>query len=410
VKKQEWEERSAVRSGEIEAIETAVKILSEATGVRTTPPENPVPPPSPVALVQVTSLLQVNDPRVKALALIRAAAKKTHSNSLARLAQEMSVHLDDPFAVVTNMIEKMIFHLMDEQRQEDEHKDWCDQELAANNASKVDKETKIEDLTMKIDSADAFVVELSAQIGEAEAKIAEIVAYMAEATEIREIGKKENALAIADAQKAQKAIADATAVIEAFYKESGMVAKETWEDLLQTKQKQPVELEGPPDTWAAHYTGVADPKDQPAGIISVLEKVGSEFATMEADTAAQEATDQATYEEDMKDNKITKAEREQEVQTKSAEKSRQVEIIASLTAARKHTSDELEKVNLYLHDLIPACVAGDSTYEDRKAARAEEKAALQQAQVILADAFKVSDAPAPAPATAAFLAPARRHQ
>jgi hypothetical protein len=408
VKKQEWEERSSVRTAEIEAIEQAIKILATATGVRDKVPENPVPPPSP-ALVQTPSFLQlnVNDPRAKALALVRAAAKKTHSSGLARFAQELSAHLDDPFVAVTNMIEKMIFHLMDEQRQEDEHKAWCDTELHINNVSKVDKETKIADLTMKIDSADAFVVELTAQIGEAEAHIADIVAYMKEATEIREIGKKENKLAIDDAKKAQSAIADAEAVIEAFYKESGMIAKEAWEDLLQTKNRQPVELTGPPDTWGASYTGVADPKAQPEGIISVLQAVASEFATMEADTAAQDATDQAQYEEDIKANEITKAERETQVSTKSAEKSRQVEIIESLTAARKHTSDELYQVNLYLEDLIPACVAGDSTYEDRKAAREEEEEALRQAQNILADAFKVA---APAPAPASFLAPVRRHQ
>merc|ERR1719450_1166333 len=158
---------------------------------------------------------------MKAIALLKAAARNGNSRALDRLAVEVAAHLNGPFDQVNNMIQKMIFHLMDEQKQEDEHKNWCDQELAANNASKVDKETKIEDPTMKIDSADAFVVELTAQIGEAEAKIAEIVMYMKEATEIREIGKKENALAVADAVKAQKAIADATAVLEAFYKESG---------------------------------------------------------------------------------------------------------------------------------------------------------------------------------------------
>jgi hypothetical protein len=48
--------------------------------------------------------------------------------------------------------------------------------------------------------------------------IAEIVVFMAEAPEIREIGRKENDLALADAKQAQTAIADATSVIEFFYK------------------------------------------------------------------------------------------------------------------------------------------------------------------------------------------------
>jgi hypothetical protein len=413
VKKQEWEERSSVRSAEIEAIEAAIGILSKATGVQTKPPENPIPPPSPAAHEPI--FLQVDDPRVKALNLLKATARKTHSHGLERLVQEISTHLDDPFVAVSNMIEKMIFHLMDEQRQEDEHKAWCDTELHHNNVSKVDKEDKIEDLSMKIASADAFVVKLTADIADANSKIAAIVAFMAEATEIRAIGKKENEVAIEDAQKAQSAIADATAVIEAFYKETGKIPKEAWEALVQ----QPVTLSGPPETWGSSYDGVADPMSQPEGIVVVLEKVASEFATMEADTRAQEAADQATYEEAIKENKISQAERESEVSTKSAEKARQVEIIESLTAAKKHTSDELEQVEFYLRDLIPACVAGDSTYDDRKAAREEEEEALRKAQNILADAFKAAPAPAPAAAASAallakqtgqkFLASVRQH-
>lgn len=400
VKKQEWEQRSNVRKSEIEAIGAAVQILSKASGVRTEAPGNPVPPPSPAAALlqkRAVSLLQVTDPRAKALNLLRSKAHKLHSSALERLAQQLSAHLDDPFGVVINNIEKMIFHLMDEQRQEDEHKAWCDQELSHNNASKVDKEEKINELTLKIESADAMVVQLSSEIGAAQAHIAEIVAWMEESSEIRAIGKNENDLAIADAQKAQAAVADATSVIVSFYKESGMIAKESWEALVQ---RQPVTLSAHPDTWAASYTGVAAPENQPDGIVAVLKQVGADFATMEADTRAQEAADQAQFEEDIKENKIAKAEREQEVQTKNAEKNRQTDIIGALTATRKHTSDELEQVEQYLHDLIPACVAGDSTYDDRKAARAEETEALRQAQSILTDAFKEGGSPAPAPATA----------
>ena len=51
----------------------------------------------------------------------------------------------------------------------------------------------------------------------------------------------------------------------------------------------------------------------------------------------------------------------------------------------KHTSDELEAVEQYMKDLGPACIEGDSTYEDRKKARSAEIDALKEAQVILAD-------------------------
>merc|ERR1719420_2787970 len=41
-----------------------------------------------------------------------------------------------------------------------------------------------------------------------------------------------------------------------------------------------------------------------------------------------------------------------------------------------------------MSDLQKPCVAGDSSYEDRKAARAKEIEALKKAKVTLLDAFK----------------------
>merc|ERR1719401_1383911 len=226
--------------------------------------------------------------------------------------------------------------------------------------------------------------------------LADIEAHMEEAIEIREIGKKENAATIKDAQEAQTAVANAVAVLEDYYKSSGMVKKEAWE-LLQ----QPVELPAEPSTWDASYTGVSDPKAQPDGIITVLKEVAADFGKMEADTRAQEETDLAQYKADMKACKIEKARRSKESDMKGQEKKRTTDKVASLTKTHKQVSTDHEAVLQYLKDLEPACVEGDSTYEDRKAARAKEIEALRQAQVILQDAFKETGAPAPA---AAFLA------
>merc|ERR1719181_1243998 len=90
----------------------------------------------------------------------------------------------------------------------------------------------------------------------------------------------------------------------------------------------------------------------------------------------------------MSASNIEKAEREQEAQMKTSEKKRRVEKIASLSSQKKNVEGELEKTEQYMKDLHPACIDGDSTYDDRKAARAKEIEALQKAQIILEDAFK----------------------
>merc|ERR1719150_257913 len=72
----------------------------------------------------------------------------------------------------------------------------------------------------------------------------------------------------------------------------------------------------------------------------------------------------------------------------SRKKKRMVEKMEQLKKSKKHFSAELEAVNQYLKDLEPACVDGDSSYEDRKKARSKEIEALKKAEGILQDAFK----------------------
>jgi len=384
LKNQEWAERSETRKLELEAMQEAIKILSKVSGVRTDAPSNPVPPPNPAA-AESASFLQNVDPKTRAVMLLRQNAHALHSAALARLAQQIAAHLTGPFDEVNNMIEKMIFRLMAEQKDEDDHKNWCDLELSKTNASKVDKEDKVSELSAKIDEATATIQQLTVEIKEDQEMVSAITSHMKEAEEIRQTGKKENQVSVDDAQAAQTALANAVAVLEDFYKDSGMVKKEPWEFI------QGVDLPEKPATWASSYTGIADPTGQPSGIITLLKKVSADFATMEADTKAQEASDQKAYEEDMKLSKIEKARHAKDAEVKGAERKRLEEKVESMTSTQKQVAKQLEAVVQYIKDLQHACVDGDSTYEDRKAARAKEIEALHQAKQILADAFKADE-------------------
>jgi len=288
---------------------------------------------------------------------------------------------------VVNEIEKMIFHLQAEQTDEDNHKAWCDQEISKTETSRTNKEEKVDELTKKIEAAAATVAELTEDIADANEMIDKINAFIKESTEIRATGKKENTAAIEDAQQAQTAVANAIAVLTDFYKNSGMIEKKAWEFV-----QRGVELPENPATWDSSYTGVADPKNQPGGIIAIMEEVAAKFATMEADTKAQEATDQRDFAEQMSESDIEKAGRTKEVEMKEQEKKRLVDKLGTLKKTRKHVSGELEAVNQYFEDLKPACMDGDSSYEERKAARDKEIEALRQAEDILAKAFDDKDA------------------
>jgi len=357
--------------------------LAKSAGVRTKAPGNPVPPPSPASFLQVLQVRGlISDPKMKAVAFLRQAATDAHSQALERLAAQVLAHLNGPFDAVNNMIEKMIFRLMDEQKQEDEHKNWCDQELKKTDVMIIDKKDKIVELAAEIKIETAAVANLKEEIKAANKMISDIIAFVNEATEIRATGKSENNAAVKDAEQAQKSVTNAIAVLTDFYKDSGAIEKEPWEFL-----QAPVKLPKNPSTWGPSYTGKGN-----TGIIAILETVLADFATMEADTKAQEAADQKEFEDTMKDNSIEKAGRTQEVTMKTAESKRRNEKIASLSSTKKDVEGELEKTEQYLSDLQKPCVDTDkgASYDKRKAARTTEINALKKAQVILQDAFKES--------------------
>merc|ERR1719377_290090 len=243
------------------------------------------------------------------------------------------------------MIQKMIYRLMSEQKDEDEHKLWCDGEVSKSTES------------MKTE------------------------------TELRDENHAEIEATIKDSQDAQAALTSAITVLKEFYKESGMIPKEPWE-FLQTASQRDVELPDKPSTWDASYTGTADPQNAGEGILTILEETMQKFSKMEADAKVQDETDQKDYEQDMAAKKIETDETTMDTQMKTQKKDSLQEKMEGAAATLKSTSAELDAVEQYLKDLEPACGTGDSSYDDRKKARADETEALRKAQTILEDAFR----------------------
>jgi len=395
----EWEERSGIREGEIKAMEMAIKILTKVTGVRN-PDEHEIPKK---ALMEATSridqdtasyeakmagisFLQLEDPKTKAVNLLKKAASMAHSKALLKLASEISTY-DGPFDKIKQMIQKMIFRLMSEQKDEDDHKNWCDMEMEKSTESKEDKDEKINMLKKKVAEHDAAIKKLIKQITENNDKAATLTKYMEEETELRNENHAEIEATIKDSQDAQAAVTQATQVLKDFYKESGMIAKEPWE-FVQLSSKRGVDLPSSPDTWDSSYTGVTDPENGADGVLALLDGVMTKFSSMEADAKVQDETDQKNYEADMQASKISLEETKQDTSMKTTKKDSMQEKMEGLQATLKHTTSEFDAVVQYLKDLQPACGEGDSSYEDRKKARADEITALRKAQTILEDAFR----------------------
>jgi hypothetical protein len=394
-RKVEYEKRTQTRADEIAAMDKAIEILSKVTGVRT-------PESKGITLIQIAK--KVNDPRAAIVNLLRKAGNTKQTAALAKLADKIAaLGKQTPgsgtFDQIKNMIQKMIFHLAAEQKDEDDHKNWCDKELETTTMMIEDKETKRDTLQASIDVLTQEIADLEVKITENTESVALMQKEIEEETAERQAEKAENMATIKDAQDAQTAVTEAISVLSDFYKGTGMVEKESWEfnqmnSKVRRSKAPPGETEMPepnPELFESPYKG----SSEGAGVIGMLEGIAENFALMETNAKADETEQQDEYDTWLTDTKISISEKQKDTEMKTARKERQKEKLVSKTDDFTHNKKELEATEQYMKDLQHACVDGDSTYEDRKAARTREIEALKEAQDILEKAF--DEAPAEGP-------------
>merc|ERR1719252_380940 len=151
----------------------AIEILSKVTGVRT--PESKGIGGS---LLQVEVSKKISDPRAAIVNLLRKAGNTKQTAALQKLADKIAaLSKAEPigsgtFDQIKNMIQRMIFHLAAEQKDEDDHKNWCDKELETTEMMKKDKETKRNTLQASIDVLTQEIADLEVKIKENMAAVA----------------------------------------------------------------------------------------------------------------------------------------------------------------------------------------------------------------------------------------------
>merc|ERR1719395_5428 len=238
---------------------------------------------------------------------------------------------------------------------------------------------EIENLSNSIKDNNAFVANTEAEIE----------------TAPRAEEKAENTATIKDAQDAQTAISQAIAVLEDFYKSTGEVEKEAWE-FVQLKVVRRMRQGEEPELWTGGEEGAYKGTSGGSDVIGLLTDIAADFASMEAAARADETTQQNEYDEWLTTAQIDKAQKMKDSEMKEARKGRLSEKLEAKTADHSHVTKELEATVQYEKDLQHACVDGDSTYADRKAARTQEITALKEAQKILENAFNEPEEEAPA--------------
>merc|ERR1712125_663 len=165
------------------------------------------------------------------------------------------------------------------------------------------------------------------------------------------------------------AVAQALTVLREFYSKAGEATA-----LLQ--KQQPVA----PEIFDSPYKGL---QAENGGVVGMLEVIQSDFARLEAETRAAEATAQEEYDTFMTDSKVDHAAKSKDIEHKTAKKQDEEQALTTKKSDLEGTQKELDAALAYFDKLKPSCVDAGVSYEDRVARRKEEIGSLQEALKIL---------------------------
>jgi hypothetical protein len=186
----------------------------------------------------------------------------------------------------------------------------------------------------------------------------------AEATKIRAAEKEKNAATVKDSQAAQTAVAQALQVLKEFYAKAGEATS-----LLQQ-----------PEIFDTAYTGM---QAENGGVVGMIEVIQSDFARLEAETAASEAQAQKEFDDFMTDTRVDKAQKSKDIEHKTMKKQNEQQTLQEKKGDLEGTQKELDAALDYYDKLKPSCVDAGVSHEDRVARREEEIESLKEALRIL---------------------------
>jgi len=367
-KRADFEKRQELRQGELDAIQKAIEIISSAAVAGSAEKHLPtlMQENEGVALAQLRSN-EKSPLQARVAAFLASRADVLHSKLLSLVAQKAE---DDPFKKVKKMIKDLVYKLMEEAREEAEHKGWCDTELTTNKQTRDKKSADIESLKAEIEELTAEIAKLTQDISDLQAAVKELDEAMAKATEDRTASKEKNQATIKDAKEAQEAVAQALAVLKDFYAKAAEA----------TALAQQTPGEDAPESFDEPYKGN---QAGGGGVMDFLEVISADFARLESETTTDEETEQEEYETFMFESKKDKALKENEIGHKTEKKTAQEGALHSAKEELAVTQEELDAALAYYEKLKPTCVDSGITYEERVKRREAEIQSLKEALQIL---------------------------
>jgi len=399
-----FEEKQQLRTDEITAIGKAVEILKSPESSGNADKYLDLAQTSKsTALTQLRGQESAGGVRGHVRDFLASEGQRLHSKSLSLLAQKVAAN---PFAKVTKMIDDMITRLLNEANEDAQHEGFCDKEIGKSKVTRNKLSEDIDGLNAAVEDGKATIMMLAEEIKTLSQELADLDASVAEATKLRSEEKATNKVTVSDTQAAQGAVAAATAVLKTFYEKAAMatgllqvdvarpkMGTDEWKALANpnfeptgagygqgSEDKVDKGHKAGMQTFGKKYSGN---QDAAGGVMAMLEVILSDFANLEADTKASEASAQTAFETFMVESKKTKAVKSKKVEMDNSDKAAAELKLQEDTKDLKGTQDELLAADRYYEKLVPQCIDQGQTFEERTASREAEIASLKQAFKLL---------------------------
>jgi len=398
----EWDQRSTLRKDELEAIGTALELITGEVTTQASATENG----GREALAQkgkkplkkvVTALFQdvKEEPYVDIVSFVQTAAdtsmaaRRTRvvdllaSNKNARIAALAVTASSDPFAKVKTTIQSLIERLIESAQAASEHKGWCDTETAKGETSRDYRLADTKSLNSQLEIEEARKAELEHNEEVLNNEIGVLNTVLTDITTQRGEEKEANRVTIQAANDGLAALRSAIKTLEAFYRRAGRatVAKAptmTTDSLVGADMA---------DAGTSAATGESYQGGQQAGaqVMGALETVEADFMRTVKEATDAEAQAMRDFASFSKETKASITNRQTGLSQTQAELKTTTSDLEAHMEDLRMTQGLLDSSLETLEKLLPSCMHAGTSYEEQVERRDAEIASLKYAICIMDD-------------------------
>merc|ERR1719420_836092 len=293
--------------------------------------------------------------------VLRRAAQQFQDPRLSALAVQARL---DAFTEVKKSIQDMIDALIKEKADEIKHKDFCIEELNANERDTEMKERDRSDIEVKIEDLTAKIEALAKEIEVLKAEVAELQMQMKKAGEDREEANKEFQTVVADQRATQKLLEVSLGILKGFYDKAALVQKSS---STQTSGQ------APPPGFKSY-----EKNKKSGGVMGMMQGIIDDAKAMEAEAIRGEEDSQKTYEAFIMDSNASVEEKTKAIISKSDMKAKAEGEKVEAETEHEAIIETLERLIDENTDLHKSCDFTLKNFEIRQTARDEEIEALKE--------------------------------